>query len=287
MAYREPIMGVYAITHAATGGRYIGSSAHIHRRFSQHRADLNHNKSRHSGLQVAWNTYGADAFVFEVLEVVTDPTTLHEVEQRWLDQTPIRFNRCVDTANSRSYGPLSDESRARMRSARLRYLADPDHFTATVKQLVDWRALPDAHERLSAASKKRVSTPEYRQHIGEKVRAYKQSEEGRRQQSESQKKRFANPEERRKASERRKGKPRPESANIKIRESLDKRMADPSATWSTSGMRGVSWNRKDRVWRVRLTVDGQVRNFGHYKTLEEARAVAARIIAERAATSAS
>jgi group I intron endonuclease len=62
--------GVYMIRCTANGKVYVGSTYDCVRRESQHRSNLNKGKHYSRHLQNAWNKYGADAFVWSVLEYV-------------------------------------------------------------------------------------------------------------------------------------------------------------------------------------------------------------------------
>lgn len=77
--------GIYIIRNTVNGKFYIGSAVDFGRRFRGHRNDLNSGRHRSARLQNAWKKYGAAAFMFEVLEVVSDPATLLVREQHWLD----------------------------------------------------------------------------------------------------------------------------------------------------------------------------------------------------------
>lgn len=39
---------------------------------------------------------------------------------------------------------------------------------------------------------------------------------------------------------------------------------------NTSGVPGVSWSKRDKLWRVRISVDGQEGTIGHFKSLDDA-----------------
>ncbi len=84
--------GIYAITHLASGRRYIGSAKNFGGRWSLHRTDLAKGTHHSRYLQRAWDKYGPDAFRFEVLEKCA-PARLLEREQDWLDTT-----RCYESA---------------------------------------------------------------------------------------------------------------------------------------------------------------------------------------------
>jgi group I intron endonuclease len=83
--------GVYAITDTANGHRYIGSSANVARRWSDHRSKLRRGEHRNAHLQRAFDKYGEEAFRLTVLEECA-PKELIATEQRWLDKTRPEYN---------------------------------------------------------------------------------------------------------------------------------------------------------------------------------------------------
>ncbi len=77
--------GVYRIRHLASSKCYIGSAAQAFSyRWSAHRSKLRKNKHHCPPLQNAWNKYGADAFVFEIM-LYCDPENCLMYEQIALD----------------------------------------------------------------------------------------------------------------------------------------------------------------------------------------------------------
>ena len=79
--------GIYQIRNTVNGMIYIGSSINIAARWREHKYDLNMNKHRNQHLQSAYNKYGKDAFVYEVLEVLDEGSKekQFEREQYWID----------------------------------------------------------------------------------------------------------------------------------------------------------------------------------------------------------
>ena len=61
---------IYQITNMVNGKFYIGSADSFARREWQHKYDLKRGAHKNPHLQASWNKYGADAFVFEVLEEI-------------------------------------------------------------------------------------------------------------------------------------------------------------------------------------------------------------------------
>ena len=77
--------GVYKITCLPNGMFYIGSSIDIYKRWDNHRWQLKHNKHTNNYLQNAWNKYGEDNFVFEILELCENKDQFN-LEQEYLNK---------------------------------------------------------------------------------------------------------------------------------------------------------------------------------------------------------
>lgn len=82
----KKINGIYSITHIASGKLYIGSAINIEKRWSEHKAELRFKYHDNPRLQNAWNKYGEEAFIFQLLEEVIDPINLIAREQFWMDK---------------------------------------------------------------------------------------------------------------------------------------------------------------------------------------------------------
>lgn len=78
--------GIYQIHCTQNKKRYVGSAKSIGDRWNKHVRFLSKGQHVNPHLQNAWNKYKADAFDFEVLEEVIDPTQLIVREQYWIDQ---------------------------------------------------------------------------------------------------------------------------------------------------------------------------------------------------------
>jgi len=89
-------MGVYLIRNVENGKCYVASSRDIRARHNRHRMNLKMNDERVGveALQADWNALGADAFVFETVDVLEpspepgyDPDEdLQVLEDLWLEK---------------------------------------------------------------------------------------------------------------------------------------------------------------------------------------------------------
>lgn len=86
--------GIYRITCLGNKKFYIGSAVNLKRRFDEHQTLLRNNKHYNSKLQHAWNKYGEEQFIFDIVELV-DEEYLLDCEQTWMDST----NVCVTGFN--------------------------------------------------------------------------------------------------------------------------------------------------------------------------------------------
>lgn len=127
-------------------------------------------------LQNAWNKYGEDAFKFEIVEIIENPTRelLEQKEQYWINyynsaNRKIGFNiRKVATSNLGF--KHSEETKQKMRLAHLGKKQSPEHI-----------------KNASESHRGKIRTPEQRAKCGRKW-----TEEQRKKCSEIQKKRWIN-----------------------------------------------------------------------------------------------
>ena len=86
--------GVFQVKNTITGKLLLGSTLNLDGALNGHRFSLTIGSHRNTALQHDWNSYGPDAFVFEVLEEVklsdepyfnlSDELTL--LEEIWIEQ---------------------------------------------------------------------------------------------------------------------------------------------------------------------------------------------------------
>lgn len=91
---------VYGLVHVASGRTYVGCTAgKPQKRLREHRCLLNQGKHAERVLQNEWRSYGPEAFVMKVLEVlpgVPSAAKKREAELRWmnkLEEEGLLYNR--------------------------------------------------------------------------------------------------------------------------------------------------------------------------------------------------
>lgn len=117
--YSAPnLSGVYAIINTLNNKKYIGSTKHFKHRFAEHRSELRGNYHKNKHLQNAYNKYGENYFVFEILETCDNvQDTLNFIEQKWIDSDG-DYNICP-IANRRTYTKLSKEHKEKLLASKL------------------------------------------------------------------------------------------------------------------------------------------------------------------------
>lgn len=89
---------MYCIRNLINDKRYIGSTNHVQKRFSQHRRRLETMSHSNYKLQASWNKHGSNCFVFEVLEVCSEQM-LSENESKCIE----KFNSVINGYNLDSH----------------------------------------------------------------------------------------------------------------------------------------------------------------------------------------
>lgn len=106
--------GIYIIRNTINDKIYIGSTVDFKGRWKTHRCKLKVNQHHSIILQNAYNKYGKDNFIFEIVEYVEDKNKIIEREQRWLDFFNPEYNICKSASNSRLGLKTSEETKLKM-----------------------------------------------------------------------------------------------------------------------------------------------------------------------------
>lgn len=110
--------GIYKITNIITGDFYIGSSCQLNRRKRNHFISLERNISHSKILQRAYNKYGKDSFVFEVL-AECPKIYLLKLEQWFINELKPKYNICNINPNTTEGYSHTDADKAKMRQIKL------------------------------------------------------------------------------------------------------------------------------------------------------------------------
>lgn len=87
--------GIYQIKNLINGKIYVGSAENLSNRKSVHFTTLKKNIHNNSYLQNAWNKYGEENFIFEIIEIipVNDKNYRLSREQWWIDNMRCMYNQ--------------------------------------------------------------------------------------------------------------------------------------------------------------------------------------------------
>jgi len=118
---------IYRITNMSNGNYYIGSAESFARREWQHKYDLKRGAHKNPRLQAAWNKYGAEMFVFEIIEEIPEGVATFDVENTYLVKCvgqPDCYNINVDAYVPRLGIPHTEASKLKMSISMHKVLAD-------------------------------------------------------------------------------------------------------------------------------------------------------------------
>lgn len=150
--------GIYKIECGTTGVIYIGStSASFKKRWGKHKQRLRHNYHENSYLQNAWNKYGEENFIFEIVEVVDNVDIVKERESYWLSlYFPKGRHHCFNLSNHTSGGnTIQSEEVKQKHSQSLK-----DSYTPELRELRRKQAIKNNFLELA---RKKVNTPEWKE----------------------------------------------------------------------------------------------------------------------------
>jgi group I intron endonuclease len=151
------LSGIYRITNVLNGHVYVGSSKSIKNRWKQHRYVLRRGTHHSKYLQRAWEKYGEENFLFEIMELC-DPTRelLLEREQHHIDALKPVYN-VLPVAGSPLGTTVSDETRAKISEAARSITPETREKMAAAKRGAT--ASHETRERMSQAHMGRSKNP--------------------------------------------------------------------------------------------------------------------------------
>ena len=168
---------IYQICHTLSGRTYVGSTNNWKRRRGEHKSELRGGRHCNAHLQRAWNKYGEDAFVFNVLERLPLDQLVTR-EQFWIDSFPDVFNTCPAAGTTRGL-PCTGEKKAKISAANTGRI----YSEAAKQRIRAARAVqvitPEAAAKTNAANTGKKRTPEACARISEGLKGIKRSAETR------------------------------------------------------------------------------------------------------------
>lgn len=183
------ISGVYQILNTKTGKMYIGSATNIFKRLKWHKYTLYKNKHHSILLQRAWNKYGDNCFIFNILEE-TNIDDLLKIEQLWLDASKcyipkFGYNIYKIAGSPSGYKPTKEAIEKSASKNRGRKDSDK---TKALKSYYQTNRTPEHRTNHSAAMKKRIFSVKHRLNLTlANLRRKPVSDETRKRMSEAQK----------------------------------------------------------------------------------------------------
>jgi group I intron endonuclease len=205
---------IYAITHVASGQRYVGSCLYPTRRWIEHKSRLKHGRHHCSHLQRAWNKHGTEAFAFTILTRLTtnDRFTRARAELIAITERPCFNSRIANLGLTNFVN--NPETRAKINAGISKRLSEDEELK---KWLAHRGAQLAAHARTPAqrairavltkklwtdpSHRKRVSKklalhwqkPGVREEHSERVKLHRGTQEARKLNSDAVKQAWANP----------------------------------------------------------------------------------------------
>jgi group I intron endonuclease len=89
------VSGIYKIINKVNRKYYVGSSNNIHKRWNEHKSELNKNRHKNNYLQKSYNKHGINNFDFIITEKIS-VEKLIEIEQKYLDIAKQEKDKCYN-----------------------------------------------------------------------------------------------------------------------------------------------------------------------------------------------
>jgi len=167
---------IYAITHIASGRRYVGSCLYPTRRWIEHRSKLKHQKHHCAHLQRAWNLYGIDAFRFSIIqELTTNNSALRAKAELAAIGASECFNSRIANLGLTNF-ENSPETRVKITAGILKRISEDEEHRKWLahrgQQLAAHARTPERRAARSVLSKELWTDPKHRRSVSESLAKY-------------------------------------------------------------------------------------------------------------------
>ncbi len=172
---------IYEIRHVTSGKVYVGSTNSWKRRQTEHRAELRGGRHCNSHLQKSWTKYGEEAFVFTILEPLSDLGKIVEREQYWIDElgaAETGFNICP-AAGTRRGVPHTPEHKAKISAAKMGHVQSEATKALIREKRATQVITPESIDKTRAGNTGKKRTAEFGERISTKLTGITRSAETR------------------------------------------------------------------------------------------------------------
>lgn len=152
---------IYTITNVKSNKIYVGKTNNFHYRMTKHKYTLKKGNHINEHLQKAWNKYGEENFMFEILDEVSEDL-LMSFEHYWCNI--LNVHDYLVGYNIRPTHPYNKASNSKITSEKIS------------KALMGKKASEESKKRMSEAKKGQILSEQHKQKISEKLKGKTKSD---------------------------------------------------------------------------------------------------------------
>ena len=127
--------GIYSFLNLVNGKRYVGSSVDLYNRLHEHVHNLKNNKAHNAHFQNAWNKYGEDNFIYNIIEFC-DADIRFDREQHYIDSLKPEYNLTLQVVANFGHAVSEECKRKISDTLKRRYANGEIH---TYRQDHNWK----------------------------------------------------------------------------------------------------------------------------------------------------